>query len=416
MAVTVYTDSYEIATGSYVRAKLVYNTSETDTSYTISVTVTLQHYGAAWSAALYGYLAAYKSSVAKTSNQMSFSQHGSWTDIVSASGSETITKTKASQSVSRSFDVYKIMPVVSKTITFTVPAKTSYPVTFDANGGGSAPAAQVKWYNENLTITRSKPSRDGFSFVKWNTAANGSGTDYAPSSTYSANAPLYLYAIWSAIPKVESLTAIRCDSSGTEDDSGEYAYVEVAWSCDTTVNPGDSGTLSGTITPQGGSASSITFTGDTSGSGGTATAIIPNMDTDTQYTVSVTAANGSLSYTRNVILTRAFFIMDFKAGGEGIGIGRAAPASGLEIGYKASFDDDATFLGDTTILGDVKVGSTAANAKKTLPYLVFGATAWTSANLSACKAAVADYRPCVARFSNGAVVEFDDDPQTDSFS
>lgn len=54
--------------------------------------------------------------------------------------------------------------------------------------------------------------------------------------------------------------------------------------------------------------------------------------------------------------------------------------------------------------------------KMAYPYLVFGSLAWTSANLSACKAAVADYRPCVARFSNGAVVEFDGDPQTDSFS
>ena len=52
----------------------------------------------------------------------------------------------------------------------------------------------------------------------------------------------------------------------------------------------------------------------------------------------------------------------------------------------------------------------------TLPYLVFDSIAWTSANLSACKSAVADYRPCVARFSNGAVVEFDGDPQTDAYN
>ena len=50
-----------------------------------------------------------------------------------------------------------------------------------------------------------------------------------------------------------------------------------------------------------------------------------------------------------------------------------------------------------------------------IPYVVINQS-WTSANLSACKSAVAAFRPCVARFSNGAVVEFDGDPQTDAYN
>ena len=42
--------------------------------------------------------------------------------------------------------------------------------------------------------------------------------------------------------------------------------------------------------------------------------------------------------------------------------------------------------------------------------------AWTSANLSACKAAVASYRPCLARFNDGALVEFDSDPDSDVYN
>ena len=49
-------------------------------------------------------------------------------------------------------------------------------------------------------------------------------------------------------------------------------------------------------------------------------------------------------------------------------------------------------------------------------YVTIDSVAWASANLSACQAAVANYRPCVARFSNGVVVEFDGDSQTDTYN
>ncbi len=61
-------------------------------------------------------------------------------------------------------------------------------------------------------------------------------------------------------------------------------------------------------------------------------------------------------------------------------------------------------------------GHVNMSGRMAYPYLVYDSPAWTSANLSACKSAVANWRPCVARFSNGAVVEFDDDPQTDAYN
>lgn len=73
----------------------------------------------------------------------------------------------------------------------------TYSVTFDANGGSGAPAYQTKTYGTDLTLSSSKPSRNGYTFVKWNTASDGSGTDYNPGGTYTVNAALTLYAIWS---------------------------------------------------------------------------------------------------------------------------------------------------------------------------------------------------------------------------
>jgi uncharacterized repeat protein (TIGR02543 family) len=72
-------------------------------------------------------------------------------------------------------------------------------VTYRANGGtGTAPPNQVKTYNESLTLATNSGSlaRTGYIFDGWNTAAKGTGTDYAPGGVYTGNAALTLYAKW----------------------------------------------------------------------------------------------------------------------------------------------------------------------------------------------------------------------------
>lgn len=232
-------------------------------------------------------------------------------------------------------------------IEVSVPALAKYAVTYNANGGSGAPATQYKVYGKNLTLSTVKPTRSGFSFVKWFTKADGTGTGYNPGATYSTNAALNLYAKWSAIPSVTSLKVIRSDGNGDQDDSGTYAAVTATWTMESSTS--ESATVTGTITPQGGTSSAITLSGTTTGTGGTVTALVPNMDTDTQYVVAITAANGSNTATRSAVLTRAFFIMDFKAGGGGIGIGRAAPSDSLAVGYNAEFDGNVDIFGPTNI-------------------------------------------------------------------
>ena len=77
-------------------------------------------------------------------------------------------------------------------------AKTSYTISYNANNGSGAPANQTKWYGTNLTLSSTKPTRTGYSFVRWNTKTDNTGTGYNPGGTYSANAAATLYAIWKA--------------------------------------------------------------------------------------------------------------------------------------------------------------------------------------------------------------------------
>lgn len=91
-------------------------------------------------------------------------------------------------------DVYVATKSASGTI--QISAKASYTVSFIANGGTGAPSPQTKWYGTNLTLSSTKPTKTGYSFTKWNTKSDGSGTSYYPGGTYGSNSGATLYAIW----------------------------------------------------------------------------------------------------------------------------------------------------------------------------------------------------------------------------
>lgn len=78
-------------------------------------------------------------------------------------------------------------------------------ITYKANNGASPAEADVTIETArggSYTILNNSDSKLGFtapatkSFSKWNTKADGSGTDYAAAASYTANADLVLYAVW----------------------------------------------------------------------------------------------------------------------------------------------------------------------------------------------------------------------------
>lgn len=79
---------------------------------------------------------------------------------------------------------------------YAIWSTNTYAVSYNANGGTGAPANQTKTYGSPLTLSDTIPTRTNYTFVKWNTASDGTGTGYSPGGTYNANAALTLYAIW----------------------------------------------------------------------------------------------------------------------------------------------------------------------------------------------------------------------------
>jgi uncharacterized repeat protein (TIGR02543 family) len=232
-----------------------------------------------------------------------------------------------------------------------------YTISFNANGGVSAPSSVTKTYGQSVTLPTAKPTRIGHTFLGWGESSSSTTAKWAAGATFSdaITANKTLYAVWRddyTSPQITSLTVFRCDSEGNEDDEGSCASIQAAWSVDTSVDEGvtNSGTVTGTIAEEGGSPVAFQFSSGDTGVSGTATAMISNLNTDIQYTVRVTVTDvkgASKATTRTALILRAFYIMDFGNAGQSVGIGRAASNLGLEVGYETIFDDTVHVLGHT---------------------------------------------------------------------
>ena len=83
---------------------------------------------------------------------------------------------------------------MTHTRSYTIPALTKYTVKYNANGGSGAPSSQTKYYGKTLTLSTTKPTRTGYTFVRWITSSDD---EYAAGGSYTANASVTLYAKWS---------------------------------------------------------------------------------------------------------------------------------------------------------------------------------------------------------------------------
>ncbi len=82
------------------------------------------------------------------------------------------------------------------TTVYAVWKPREYKVTFNANGGQGAPAAQTKKYGIDLTLTKDVPYKTGYTCIGWATTTDAKTAEYKKGGTYSANKKVTLYAVW----------------------------------------------------------------------------------------------------------------------------------------------------------------------------------------------------------------------------
>ena len=111
-------------------------------------------------------------------------------------------------------------------------------LAYDANGGSGAPNDQSGDAFSDVTVSDTTPTREGYSFTGWNTAADGTGTDYAAGSSYTlpASGTDTLYAQWD--PNTVTLAYDANGGSGAPGDQSGDAFSDVTVSATTPTREG----------------------------------------------------------------------------------------------------------------------------------------------------------------------------------
>lgn len=96
----------------------------------------------------------------------------------------------------------------------------TYTVSYNANGGSGAPSSQTKIQDVALTLSSSKPTRSGYTFLGWATSSSATSAKYSAGGSYTSNAGVTLYAVWKSNACTHSYSstatkAATCSTAGT---------------------------------------------------------------------------------------------------------------------------------------------------------------------------------------------------------
>lgn len=227
----------------------------------------------------------------------------------------------------------------------------TYTVTFNANGGSGAPAAQTKTYGTDLTLSSTKPTRTNYNFLGWATSASATSAAYAAGGKYTTNATVTLYAVWQLAytkPRITNVSVYRCNSSGTASDSGTYFKATFKWATDKTVS-----SISIAYTPTGGSTTTTSLTA--SGTSGTATSSAIgsggiSIDKSYKIVITVSDASGSNSYPTSLASRKFYIDTAYKTsdGKIGVAVGKAVETLGIFDSALPIYAPGGTFTGVLT--------------------------------------------------------------------
>jgi uncharacterized repeat protein (TIGR02543 family) len=255
-----------------------------------------------------------------------------------------------------------------------VPAAT-YTVTYYGNGntGGSVPTDGSSPYSGGSTVTvlgnTGSLTRSGYTFNGWNTAANGSGTNYDPDSTFTISGNTEFYARWQLIaaPVANAVSATVAANS-----SNNAITLNITGGTPTSVAVASgagqgTATASGTsitYTPNSGYSGNDSFTYTATNVGGTSVpatvSITVNPQAPVANAVSATVAYNSSANPITLNITGGTPASVAVASGASHG---TATASGTSISYTPtngysgndSFTYTATNAGGTSVPATVSI-------------------------------------------------------------
>ena len=224
-------------------------------------------------------------------------------------------------------------------------AKT-YTSSYNGNGGSGAPKSQTKTYGKDLTLSSTKPTRTNYNFEGWSTSSTATSATYRAGERYTDNKAATLYAVWTLAytkPRITNFSVRRVNQNGQNDDQGTICKVIFNWATDK-ANPTITVSYRQT-TSSGWNNINLTASGT---SGSVSQNLSPAFSIDNSYEIKVTVEDEAGSSYATRTLPSAKFLIDFKAGGDGIAIGKAAENAGFDVYMDTKFEKSVTMYGNLT--------------------------------------------------------------------
>jgi uncharacterized repeat protein (TIGR02543 family) len=106
-------------------------------------------------------------------------------------------------------------------------AATYWTISYNANGGTYSGSSTSILRGGTGNVTSTVPTRSGYSFSSWNTAANGSGTSYASSDLITPTSDMTLYAQWAV-----TFVTPTCIAPSLAFQPRAYQANTLKWYCD----------------------------------------------------------------------------------------------------------------------------------------------------------------------------------------
>lgn len=90
--------------------------------------------------------------------------------------------------------------VVSSIVLTVTTNETDYTLSYNANGGSGAPSSQTGTGvgSYTFTISSTKPTRTGYTFLGWSLSSTATSASYQPGGSITLTASDILYAVWKA--------------------------------------------------------------------------------------------------------------------------------------------------------------------------------------------------------------------------
>ena len=177
--------------------------------------------------------------------------------------------------------------------------------TFNANGGSGAPSEKIEWwYNHDITIPSTVPTRSGYTFQGWGTSSTDTTPDYQPGQATTMGTTKTLYAIWKANTYTVSYNA----NGGSGAPSSQTKTHNVTLTLRSNTPTRSEYTFKGWSTSSSATSASYSAGGSFTTNANTTLYAVWQKNAATTYTVSYNANGGtgapsSQTKTHNVTLT-----------------------------------------------------------------------------------------------------------------